>query len=79
MRAGLYAPKIDDQEPHTQDELYIVEGGRARFRRGGEVVEVEAGHFLFVPAGMDHRFEAMSHDFATYVVFWGPDHGEAEQ
>ncbi|HEV2594635.1 MAG TPA: cupin domain-containing protein [Sphingomicrobium sp.] len=79
MRAGLYAPKVDDQHPHSQDELYIVASGQARFSRAGELLDVRAGHFVFVPARTAHRFEAMSDDFATYVVFWGPVDGEAEQ
>lgn len=79
MRAGLYAPRQDDQQPHSQDELYIVQAGRARFHRDGEAVEVEAGHLIFVPAHTSHRFEAMTEDFATYVVFWGPDNGESDR
>jgi hypothetical protein len=31
---------------------------------------------LFVPAGVEHRFEDFSDDFAVWVVFWGPDGGE---
>jgi uncharacterized protein YjlB len=31
---------------------------------------------LFVPAGTTHRFEDFSADFATWVVFWGPQGGE---
>lgn len=79
MRAGLYAPIEDDQQPHAQDELYIVNRGRARFRRADELYDIQPGHLIFVPAGMEHRFEAMSDDFATYVVFWGPENGEAER
>jgi mannose-6-phosphate isomerase-like protein (cupin superfamily) len=79
MRAGLYAPRCDDQGPHAQDELYIVRAGGALFRRNDETVEVETGHLIFVPAGASHRFERTSEDFATYVVFWGPNHGETDQ
>jgi hypothetical protein len=31
---------------------------------------------FFVPAGVAHRFERFSPDFATWVVFWGPHGGE---
>jgi hypothetical protein len=30
----------------------------------------------FVAAGVPHRFESFSDDFATWVVFWGPRGGE---
>jgi hypothetical protein len=31
---------------------------------------------LFVAAGVPHRFEEFSRDFAAWVVFWGPKGGE---
>ena len=37
---------------------------------------VEAGSFLFVPAGHVHRFEDFSSDFVVWVVFYGPEGGE---
>ncbi len=34
--------------------------------------------FLFVPAGMEHRFENFSDDLAVWVFFYGPEGGETE-
>lgn len=34
------------------------------------------GDFLFVPAGVEHRFEEFTDDLAVWVVFYGPDGGE---
>lgn len=77
MRAGVYAPPgEDDQTPHSQDELYIVISGRADFVKNGERTAVAPDDLLFVEAGAEHRFEALSEDFATWVVFWGPEGGE---
>ena len=77
MRVGIYAPRgTDPQSPHDQDELYIVQAGTGRFRRGDAVVPFSPGDVLFVPAGLPHRFEDFSDDFATWVVFWGPQGGE---
>ena len=42
----------------------------------GEIFECKAGDVLFVPAGMEHRFENFSDDFATWVVFYGKEGGE---
>jgi mannose-6-phosphate isomerase-like protein (cupin superfamily) len=74
-----YAPRGEDpQTPHERDELYVVAGGRAAFVRGAERVQVGPHDVLFVPAGMPHRFEEMSADFATWVVFYGAKGGERD-
>jgi mannose-6-phosphate isomerase-like protein (cupin superfamily) len=77
MRVGVYAPSgVDDQTPHEQDELYIVRRGSADIVKNGERSAVKADDLIFVEAGATHRFEAISEDFLTWVVFWGPDGGE---
>lgn len=77
MSVEYYAPVgHDPQTPHTQDEVYVVHRGHGVLRIGEERHEFAAGDCLFVPAGADHRFESFSDDFATWVVFWGPDGGE---
>jgi mannose-6-phosphate isomerase-like protein (cupin superfamily) len=48
------------------------------FVRGEERVPFRANDLLVVPAGMVHRFEEFSSDFATWVAFWGPQGGERE-
>jgi hypothetical protein len=78
MKLGLYAQTDEDhQTPHAQDELYIVASGTADFIKGEERVSCAANDALFVEAGAVHRFENMSGDFSTWVVFWGPDGGES--
>jgi uncharacterized protein YjlB len=77
MRLGLYAPRSDDsQTPHRQDELYVVASGSGEFVSAGQRTSFEAGDVLFAPAGVEHRFEHFSNDFATWVVFYGPQGGE---
>jgi mannose-6-phosphate isomerase-like protein (cupin superfamily) len=79
LEVRWYAPRgTDPQTPHERDEIYVVAGGRAELVRGGERVAVAQGDALFVPAGMEHRFEAMSEDFATWVMFYGPAGGERD-
>ena len=35
------------------------------------------GDVLFVPAGVPHRFEDFSDDLVVWVMFYGPEGGEA--
>ena len=77
MSVEYYKPVDRDlQQPHQQDELYIIASGEAVFSRNGERVDCKTGDVLFVPAGMDHRFEEFNEDFATWVIFYGPTGGE---
>ena len=74
----LYAPRGQDpQTPHTQDEIYIVQSGTGVFDKAGEKRPFGPGDVIFVEAGVEHRFEGFSDDFAAWAVFWGPEGGEA--
>lgn len=73
----FYKPeKVDHQKPHERDEIYVVATGSGVFHNGGKRSDFKAGDFLFVPAGVEHRFENFSEDFATWVFFYGPAGGE---
>jgi len=79
LEVRWYAPRgTDPQTPHDRDEVYVIAAGRAAFVRGKKRVAVGANDLLFVPAGMEHRFEEMSEDFATWVLFYGPAGGERD-
>ena len=78
MSVELYAPiQTDPQSPHLQDELYFVISGTGDFVCGHKRSRFGPNTVLFVPAGAVHRFENFSTDFATWVVFWGPQGGES--
>lgn len=73
----LYAPDaVDPQKPHTRDEVYFVVSGSGEFVMAGERTHFGAGDALFVAAGVAHHFENFTSDFATWVVFYGPEGGE---
>lgn len=77
MEAELYIPSVvDRQKPHTRDEIYPVIRGNGEFFNGKKSVAVQEGSFIFVPAGVEHRFENFSRDFAVWVFFYGPQGGE---
>ncbi len=79
MSLGMYAPyRHDPQEPHDQDELYFVLSGSGVFVHGDEKSDFKTGDALFVAAGVEHRFEDFTDDFAAWVVFWGTKGGEGD-
>jgi len=83
MTLRFYAPRGQDpQTPHTQDEVYVVASGSGFFLAGPSEDRLERrpfgpGDAIFVPAGTVHRFVDFSDDFGTWVVFYGPEGGEA--
>ena len=78
MELGFYKPVgSDEQSPHDQDEIYIVQTGHGTFICGDEHIPFQAGDALFVAAGVEHRFINFSDDFAAWVVFYGPAGGES--
>ena len=77
MEVEVYAPRgTDPQTPHTRDELYVVVSGSGKFINGPEGHEFRPGDVLFVPAGVEHRFEDFTEDLMLWVVFYGPEGGE---
>jgi len=77
LQVEYFAPEITDtQTLHKQDELYVITSGESEFNRDGETRHCIAGDVLFVPAGVKHRFQNFSNDFATWVIFYGKEGGE---
>jgi mannose-6-phosphate isomerase-like protein (cupin superfamily) len=66
----------NEQAPHMQDEIYVVVGGRGVLMHDGRREPFENGDLLFVAAGVEHRFEDFSPDFAVWRVFYGVQGGE---
>ena len=67
LSLGLYvleAGAVDRQQPHTEDEAYVVLEGRASFTAGSETRDVGPGDTIFVAAGVPHRF----HDIAETLA-----------
>ena len=77
LSMGLYhlkAGEDDRQQPHTEDEVYYVVTGRAKFRAGGHEQVVEPGSVLFVERAVEHRFDEITEDL-TVLVFFAPPEG----
>ena len=74
LSVGLYmlsAGAVDQQEPHTEDEVYYVVSGRASIQVDKESRPVEAGSVVFVQANVEHRFHTITEDL-TILVFFAP-------
>jgi mannose-6-phosphate isomerase-like protein (cupin superfamily) len=66
------------QNPHEQDEVYVIKQGRGVLVHDGKRDAFEAGDLMFVAAGTEHHFEDFTDDLAVWVVFYGPTGGEIE-
>jgi mannose-6-phosphate isomerase-like protein (cupin superfamily) len=79
LSVEIYAPRgVDPQQPHTRDEAYIVVQGSGEFINGESRQAFTPGDFLFVPAGVEHRFINFTNDLIVWVIFYGPEGGEAQ-
>jgi quercetin dioxygenase-like cupin family protein len=79
LEVEFYKPVgIDNQKPHSRDEVYVVVSGSGYFVHGSSRQPFESGEVLFAAAHVEHRFEEITPDFATWVFFYGPEGGESD-
>ena len=74
LELGVYvlvAPEPDRQQPHEDDEVYVVLEGNGTLEVEGERVDLREGQAVFVPADADHRFVGYE-QLAVVVVFERP-------
>ncbi len=77
LSVGTYsipAGGVDDQSPHTEDEIYVVTAGRARIVTDDGEADLGPGDVIYVPAHEGHRFIEVSEDLAL-LVFFAPAYG----
>lgn len=60
---------VDLQQPHTEDEVYIVLEGLAQIRIGDQDYPVKTADTIFVPARKEHRFHSILEELRVIVVF----------
>ena len=75
LSLGTYcipAGGVDDQSPHTEDEIYVVTAGRATLVTDSGTAAVGPGSVIYVPAAEAHRFTDVTEDLALIVVFAPP-------
>src|SRR6476469_4751344 len=75
LELGVYvlvAPQADTQQPHEDDEVYVVLSGRGTLEVAGQSFTVSEGDALFVEAGAEHRFTGYE-SLAVLVIFTRAD------
>src|SRR3954470_12881135 len=71
LELGVYvlvAPEPDRQQPHEDDEVYVVLEGRGTLEVEGELLDLHEGQAAFVRAGAEHRFAGYE-QLAVLVIF----------
>ena len=71
LESGVYvlvAPEPDRQQPHEDDEVYVVLDGHGVLTVEGDEIPVGPGQAAFVPAGADHRFTGYE-GLSVLVIF----------
>jgi mannose-6-phosphate isomerase-like protein (cupin superfamily) len=72
MSCGLYVLEVgaeDPQEPHQQDEVYVVLEGRAQLMVAGQDQPVGPGGIVFVASTVAHRFHGITERLSVLVFF----------
>jgi mannose-6-phosphate isomerase-like protein (cupin superfamily) len=71
LEIGVYvlvAPEADRQQPHEDDEVYVVLEGYGTLEVEDAAHPLSEGQAIFVAAGAEHRFTGYEH-LAVLVVF----------
>jgi mannose-6-phosphate isomerase-like protein (cupin superfamily) len=74
LELGVYvlvAPEPDRQQPHEDDEVYVVLEGSGTLEVEGERADLREGQAVFVAAGAEHRFVGYE-QLAVLVIFERP-------
>jgi hypothetical protein len=77
LSVGTYcipAGGLDNQSPHTEDEIYVVTAGTGQYRDARRYGRGGPGFGDLRAWGGEHRFDQVTQDLALLVVF-GPAYG----
>ena len=80
LSVGTYsiaAGADDGQEPHTEDEIYVVTAGQGTLATGRQTTPVGPGSVIYVPAGEPHHFTGVTSDLAAVVLFAPAEYSRA--
>ena len=72
LSVGIYelpSGDNDPQQPHTEDEVYLVLKGKGKIRVSEEARDVAPGSVVYVSAGLDHKFFDIIQTLTILVIF----------
>ena len=73
LQWGIYMlPQIlggDETLTHKFDEVNIVVNGKAKFKMGNDVIDVQPGSIIWVKEGVGHFFYDLESDFDVLILF----------
>lgn len=61
--------EIDNQQPHSVDEVYFVIEGAGYIEIEDNTKQVSRGDFIFIPANVHHRFVVGNKDLIVLYLF----------
>lgn len=69
----------DTQNPHHQDEIYVILQGSGQFRYGDKeltTITLKEGDVIYIPAYMPHHFVPAPTGDLHVMILFGPDYGK---
>jgi mannose-6-phosphate isomerase-like protein (cupin superfamily) len=75
LTIGTYsipAGGLDDQRPHFEDEIYVVQTGTSTLGTDSGSAEARPGSVLYVPAREKHQWTNISEDLTLIVIVAPP-------
>lgn len=75
LSLGTYsipASGVDDQNPHLEDEVYVVQTGSATIVTDSGSARVGPGSVVFVPANEAHQYTNLTEDLTLIVIVAPP-------
>jgi mannose-6-phosphate isomerase-like protein (cupin superfamily) len=75
LTIGTYsipAGSVDDQRPHCEDEIYVVQTGTATLVTDSGSAEVRPGSVMYVPSHEKHQFIDIKEDLTLIVIVAPP-------
>jgi mannose-6-phosphate isomerase-like protein (cupin superfamily) len=75
LSIGTYsipAGGVDDQRPHFEDEIYVVQTGVATLVTDSGSAEARAGSVLYVPSQEKHQWTNIAEDLTLIVIVAPP-------
>ncbi|WNO54162.1 cupin domain-containing protein [Stakelama saccharophila] len=70
VKVAKFRGAFDWHHHETEDELFLVVSGRMRMGFRGRDVDLESGELIIVPAGVEHRPQALSEE--AHVLIFEP-------